>query len=272
MAALNAPSWGWEASCGLTSGRSPLLDCPVTASTSGRRPQHRPRHGAFQRRLAGGTPPRLPLQDACSRRRDRPDADSRSVQRHHDLVHPLHRPQPHGAAIPAQHRIPDYDVPSIDHNGRHSVDYIEGQDTMAWVTQGKATDPDGGAHRQADSDIVASDGSTVSRWPRCAKAATPSACPIRARSVGHLGGLAVPAGAAPFVPTCDVRPDDAECRNVLDRASEGQGRSGSRAGGWRGRWVPARRPLATVARISRPVRPTWRAAAVSSWRTVSSSR
>ena len=36
--------------------------------------------------------------------------------------------------------MPDYQIPVLDENGRHRVDYVEGQDMMAWVTQGPITD------------------------------------------------------------------------------------------------------------------------------------
>ena len=36
--------------------------------------------------------------------------------------------------------IPDYEIEWIDADGRHIVDYVEGQDIMAWVTQGSITD------------------------------------------------------------------------------------------------------------------------------------
>lgn len=49
--------------------------------------------------------------------------------------------QPEGLdAYPEQVVVPDYQIPWIDDNGRHIVDYVEGQDIMAWVTQGPVTD------------------------------------------------------------------------------------------------------------------------------------
>jgi 5,5'-dehydrodivanillate O-demethylase len=36
--------------------------------------------------------------------------------------------------------VPDYEIPVYTDDGRHRTDYVEGQDIMAWVTQGKVTD------------------------------------------------------------------------------------------------------------------------------------
>ena len=37
-------------------------------------------------------------------------------------------------------RVPDYQIPVSTENGRHVTNYVEGQDIMAWVTQGPITD------------------------------------------------------------------------------------------------------------------------------------
>src|SRR6201995_5607359 len=47
---------------------------------------------------------------------------------------------PEGVEYPSQPAVPDYQIPVFDENGRHRVDYVEGQDMMAWVTQGPITD------------------------------------------------------------------------------------------------------------------------------------
>lgn len=47
---------------------------------------------------------------------------------------------PVGIDYPRQDSIPDYEIPIFTEDGRHRVDYVEGQDIMAWVTQGKVTD------------------------------------------------------------------------------------------------------------------------------------
>ena len=43
---------------------------------------------------------------------------------------------PEGVTAPAQDRIPAQEVPMLDANGRHLVNFTNGQDMMAWVTQG----------------------------------------------------------------------------------------------------------------------------------------
>ncbi len=45
-----------------------------------------------------------------------------------------------GVEYPEQPQVPDYPIPVYDEHGRHRVDYVEGQDMMAWVTQGPITD------------------------------------------------------------------------------------------------------------------------------------
>jgi len=47
---------------------------------------------------------------------------------------------PAGGAFPEQPVVPDYQIPWIDENGRHIVNYVEGQDIMTWVTQGPIPD------------------------------------------------------------------------------------------------------------------------------------
>jgi 5,5'-dehydrodivanillate O-demethylase oxygenase subunit len=54
------------------------------------------------------------------------------------LFYTVHAPE--GIDLPAQDTIADYEFPWQDEHGRHIVDYIEGQDIMAWVTQGAITD------------------------------------------------------------------------------------------------------------------------------------
>jgi len=62
-----------------------------------------------------------------------------------DNTHTLHfwyscyLPQ-EGNQLPAQDRIPAYEVPWQDENGDFLVDYVDGQDIMCWVTQGKIAD------------------------------------------------------------------------------------------------------------------------------------
>jgi 5,5'-dehydrodivanillate O-demethylase len=54
------------------------------------------------------------------------------------MLYSVHAPK--GIAFPEQPQIPDYEIPVFDDRGRHRVDYVEGQDIMAWVTQGRVTD------------------------------------------------------------------------------------------------------------------------------------
>jgi 5,5'-dehydrodivanillate O-demethylase len=54
------------------------------------------------------------------------------------MLYSVHAPA--GIAFPEQAQVPDYNIPVFDEHGRHRTDYVEGQDIMAWVTQGKITD------------------------------------------------------------------------------------------------------------------------------------
>jgi 5,5'-dehydrodivanillate O-demethylase len=54
------------------------------------------------------------------------------------MLYTVHAPE--GATFPEQPTIPDYELPWLDSHGRHIVDYVEGQDIMAWVTQGPIAD------------------------------------------------------------------------------------------------------------------------------------
>lgn len=45
-----------------------------------------------------------------------------------------------GVRAPAQAEVPLYEVPWRDENGEHIVDFVDGQDIMAWVTQGPIAD------------------------------------------------------------------------------------------------------------------------------------
>ncbi|SNR53190.1 5,5'-dehydrodivanillate O-demethylase [Haloechinothrix alba] len=50
-----------------------------------------------------------------------------------------YRPTEHGT-IPEQEAIPVYEVPVYQENGEFIHDYVDGQDIMAWVTQGEIAD------------------------------------------------------------------------------------------------------------------------------------
>jgi 5,5'-dehydrodivanillate O-demethylase oxygenase subunit len=54
------------------------------------------------------------------------------------VLYTVHNPD--GGRFQPQATIPDYEVPWRDEQGNHIVDYVEGQDIMAWVTQGPITD------------------------------------------------------------------------------------------------------------------------------------
>ncbi len=54
------------------------------------------------------------------------------------MLYTVHAPE--GYEPVAQQAIPDYEIPVFDDRGNHVVDYVEGQDIMAWVTQGRITD------------------------------------------------------------------------------------------------------------------------------------
>ena len=54
------------------------------------------------------------------------------------VLYTVHAPV--GAPEIGQTPLLDYEIPWRDERGRHIVDYVEGQDIMAWVTQGAITD------------------------------------------------------------------------------------------------------------------------------------
>ncbi|GEL21522.1 (Fe-S)-binding protein [Pseudonocardia sulfidoxydans NBRC 16205] len=55
------------------------------------------------------------------------------------MLYTVHRPD-EGYEHVEQPVVPDYNIPVVDEKGRHVVNYVEGQDIMAWVTQGAITD------------------------------------------------------------------------------------------------------------------------------------
>ena len=54
------------------------------------------------------------------------------------MLYTVHAPV--GVEYPDQAAIPDYQIPLYEEAGRFKVDYVEGQDMMAWVSQGPVTD------------------------------------------------------------------------------------------------------------------------------------
>jgi 5,5'-dehydrodivanillate O-demethylase len=69
------------------------------------------------------------------------------------LFYTVHAPD---GAPPAEQMYPvDYEIPYVDDTGRYIVDYIEGQDIMAWVTQGQIADRTNENITKSDLGVVA---------------------------------------------------------------------------------------------------------------------
>ncbi len=62
---------------------------------------------------------------------------------------------PDGSELPADPPTVDYEYEWLDENGEHIVDYIEGQDIMAWVTQGEVADRTAEMITKSDVGVVA---------------------------------------------------------------------------------------------------------------------
>ena len=62
---------------------------------------------------------------------------------------------PDGAELPADPPVVDYEYRWLDDDGTHIVDYIEGQDIMAWVTQGRIADRTAEKITKSDVGVVA---------------------------------------------------------------------------------------------------------------------
>ncbi|MEQ9499821.1 MAG: Rieske 2Fe-2S domain-containing protein [Deltaproteobacteria bacterium] len=62
---------------------------------------------------------------------------------------------PEGIEHDATGRIVDYEIPWMDDKGRYITDYIEGQDMMAWVTQGRIADRVNEHLGKSDSGVIA---------------------------------------------------------------------------------------------------------------------
>jgi 5,5'-dehydrodivanillate O-demethylase oxygenase subunit len=69
------------------------------------------------------------------------------------LFYSVHAPD--GGVLPDVLPCVDYEFQWIDENGRHIVDYIEGQDVMAWVTQGAIADRTTERITKSDVGIIA---------------------------------------------------------------------------------------------------------------------
>ncbi len=69
------------------------------------------------------------------------------------LFYSVHAPD--GGVLPAVLPTVDYEYEWIDAKGNHIVDYIEGQDVMVWVTQGKIADRTRERITKSDVGVVA---------------------------------------------------------------------------------------------------------------------
>jgi 5,5'-dehydrodivanillate O-demethylase oxygenase subunit len=69
------------------------------------------------------------------------------------LFYSVHAPE--GAELPENPPCVDYEYQWLDADGNHLVDYIEGQDIMAWVTQGPVADRTNERITKSDVGVVA---------------------------------------------------------------------------------------------------------------------
>ncbi len=69
------------------------------------------------------------------------------------LFYTVHAPE--GADLPDDPPVVDYEYRWLDDEGRHIVDYIEGQDVMAWVTQGEIADRTNEKITKSDVGLIA---------------------------------------------------------------------------------------------------------------------
>lgn len=69
------------------------------------------------------------------------------------LFYTSHQP-PGLKDFPEQIYPESYEIPWLDDNGQHIVDYIEGQDIMAWVTQGDIADRTAEHIGKSDSGVI----------------------------------------------------------------------------------------------------------------------
>ena len=107
------------------------------------------------------------------------------------MLYTVHSPD--GYEHVEQPQIPDYRIPVLDENGRHVTNYVEGQDIMAWVTQGAITDRTTehlgrSRHRGGDAaqDVPRADGRgrarARTRWAPSASRTSASTCRARRTS------------------------------------------------------------------------------------------
>ena len=107
------------------------------------------------------------------------------------MLYTVHAPD--GYEHVDQPQIPDYRIPVLDAHGRHVTNYVEGQDIMAWVTQGRDHRPHHRAPRpqrhrggHAAQDVPRADGrrrrAARTRWARSASRTSASTCRARRTS------------------------------------------------------------------------------------------
>ena len=71
----------------------------------------------------------------------------------HVMFYTVHAPE--GGRLPDDPPCVDYEIEWLDADGNHIVDYIEGQDIMAWVTQGEVADRTAEKITRSDVGVVA---------------------------------------------------------------------------------------------------------------------
>ncbi len=71
----------------------------------------------------------------------------------HVMFYTVHAPD--GAPTPTEERCVDYEIEWLDDDGKFIVDYIEGQDIMAWVSQGDVADRVNEKITKSDLGVVA---------------------------------------------------------------------------------------------------------------------
>ncbi len=89
----------------------------------------------------GGSAIRWSFRDGARRRpppAPLPDPRARRRHTHAALLVLLLSAAPDGAAVPVQDEIPVYDVPFRDERGEFLLDFVDGGDIMAWVSQGRS--------------------------------------------------------------------------------------------------------------------------------------
>ncbi len=71
----------------------------------------------------------------------------------HAIFYTVHAPE--GGQLPDNPPCVNYEFPWLDSDGEHLIDFIEGQDIMAWVTQGEVADRTAEKITRSDVGVVA---------------------------------------------------------------------------------------------------------------------